>query len=298
MVSESLDSRSKARTLVLQNKKVYLRPIIRAGGMFPEGHDGAFMFTGTVLRFVLPYDIRNHKYPNIFAPGEQEAFEELLGLDLNPYKKENNFWHKFEIKIIKDDTLMRFGYRLDLSDPMDALRYRMAKFIPQIAPSWEERNESAEYRLAIVDEDSLEKTQSAKVDLRKEAYIYLGKIENNPRKMADLLRVYGITPPKDASPEWLKNQIDNIISDSRKLPSIVGIIKDQNYETRLLIEDAIDAGVIIKENRKYYLNGGDPINPTDSSLEGTIKELNKLKAETDDRYLRIVSEVQKYNETK
>lgn len=287
-------TKERAAKLVLENKKVTLMPIPKSGGMFPPGHDGEFMFTGTVLRFQLPFDIRYHRYPPVFESiEEQSAFELLLGQNLNLYNPDKDgFWKRFEIKLIKDDKLMKFGYTLNLNDAMDALKYRVCKQIPQIAPSWEQRYDSAEYRLAIVAEGEMEQAGAKKADNKKKAYLFFGKIENSKQKMLDLLRVLGESPAKNASTEWLKTTIDAMIEDPSKLNKLLSVIDDENYEFKLFIEDAKDCAAIIVKDRKYYLPGGDAINPADPTLNGTISILKKYKDETDPIYIRIKTQIE------
>jgi hypothetical protein len=295
-MSEIIKDNKWAASKVLENRVIRLRPIIRAGGMFNKEHDGAFMFTGTSIRFVLPFDARNNKWPKIFKDlDEQAAFELLLDVDLNFYKKENNFWKTFQIKITKDENLMKNGYKLDLSNPMDALRYRVLQVLPQIAPSWDVRNHDAQYKFAIVDEQEMESIRSKNVDKKKTAYIFLGKVENSKKKMSDFLRVYGLMPPADASTDWLKGQIDDLIENPKTLNVVLSIINDPNYEIKLLIEDAVLCGAIEKKNKKYLLPGGDPINSADPTLEGTVAKLITLKNETDDIYLSIKAKVEQNN---
>lgn len=288
-------TKERAASLVLDNKVVRLMPITRAGGMFKEeSHDGAFMFTGTVLSFVLPFDVKHHRFPTVFETiDEQIAFETLLGVDLNMYNNDKkSFWKTFNIKIVKDDKLMKYGYTLDLRDPMDALKYRVCKVIPQIAPSWKEKDDNPAYRLAIVLEGEMEQAGAKKADNRKRAYLFFGKIDGSQEKMYDLLRVMGEAPPKNATIAWLKGTIDQMIEDPKKIGKFLSVIDDENYEFKLFIEDAKECGAIVVRDRKFYLPGGDPINPADPTYEGTIGILKKYKEETDPIYIRIQTQIE------
>ena len=64
-MSEEIMNKEIAAKLILENKKVKLMPIPKPGGMFPAGHDGEFMFTGTAISFVVPYDVKHNRYPTI-----------------------------------------------------------------------------------------------------------------------------------------------------------------------------------------------------------------------------------------
>jgi hypothetical protein len=269
----------------LENRKVILKPIIKPGSPFGKGHDGEFMYTGSVIQFVLPYNIKKGRLENILTAEEQEYFEEKLDADLNIHKKVDNFWHTFAITIRKDTKLMDNGYELDLSDPVDNLKYRLLKIQPAVAPNWASRFKRGEYRFALVDDSELVEEKAMNADLKKKAYMFLGKVETSKKKMTDFLRVYGKTPPDDASLDYLKSEIDAIIEDKKELKKLLKIIEDPNYEMKLFIEDALDCGAITKKQGKYYLPGGDLINPSDPRLDGTVSMLNKYKKEADDIFL-------------
>ena len=279
----------------LEKRKIKLKPIIKPGGMNPKGHDGEFMYTGTEIIFVLPYNVRKGRLESVLTPEEQKFFEEALDEDLSIHRKTNNFWHRFSIRIRKDDKLMDNGYELDLSDPLDNLRYRLLKIQPLVAPDWESRFRRGEYRFALVDERDEEIRHAEQVDVKKEAYLFLGKIEDSKTKMYDFLRVMGKMPPKNSSKESLKKLIDDMISDPKMIHKVLEAAKDEDYEIKLLINNAVDLGVIEKKRNKYYLPGGDPINPMDSTLKGTVEKLKEYKRDTDDIYLMILTQV---NESK
>ena len=280
----------------LEDKKVYLKPIIKPGGMNPSGHDGEFMYTGTEIHFTLPYDLQKGRLVSILTAEEQEYFEELLNEDLNIHKKVDNYWNSFSVKIRKNDKLMSEGYELDLSDPIDNLRWRLLKIQPHVAPSWQERFDRGEYKFALVAADEMIDNRAKIADKRKEAYMFLGKIEGSQKKMIDFLRVYGKIPSPTASINFLKGEIDKLIEDPNSIDTVIKIINDDSYEMKLFIEDAIDAGAIVKKGRKYFLQGGDPINENDPSLDGTVQQLNIYKRDTDDIYLRIDNQIK--NSTK
>lgn len=279
----------------LQDRKVILKPIVKQGGMNPKGHDGEFMYTGTEVDFVLPYNINKGRLESILTPDEQKYFEELLDEDLSIHKKVDNYWYKFGIKVRKDDNLMQRGYELDLNDPIDYLRWKLLQVQPIVAPSWEARNDKGEYRFALVDEAQLNEAKSQRADRKKEAYMFLGSIENSRSKMYDFLRVMGKKPSPTATPEFLKGAIDDLIENPKTLSEVLAVIHDENYDMKLFVEDAVEVGAIEKRQRKYYLPGGDPINPADPTLNGTIAVLKEYKRDTDDIYLKILTQI---NESK
>jgi hypothetical protein len=141
-------SLKELKKLVLQNKIVEVKPILRDKAYFkksPNGepHDGTHTYTGCNKSHGLPFDSKKRAYVNPFLSedpaDEQEAFERLLDQKegaLNLYKftvNEPNFWGKFSIRIPKE------GIKLNLNMPSDALIYRIflvdLKFAVNLADS-------------------------------------------------------------------------------------------------------------------------------------------------------------------
>ena len=275
----------------LEDRKIILKPIVKAGGMNPKGHDGEFMYTGTEIQFVVPFNIKKARLENPLTPEEQEYFEKVLDEDLSIHKKEKNYWTDFRIKVRKDDKLMTYGYELDLNDPIDYIRWKVLQIVPEVAPDWASRNKRGEYRFALVDSREIVEDKARKADKKKKAYMWLGSVEGSKTKMANFLRVYGMRPPEDATHDWLKSEIDKLIEQPQSLNKMLEIIEDKHFDMKLFIDDAVDAGAIVKKSRKYYLPGGDLINENDPGLDGTVEALEKYKKEGDEIYLRIVAQV-------
>ena len=160
-----------------------------------------------------------------------------------------------------------------------------------MAPSWEERHDRGEYKFALVAEDEIVESKARAADKRKEAYIFLGKVEGSQKKMRDFLRVYGKKVSQNASPDFLKGEIDSLIEEPVSLSKVLDIINDPDYEMKLFLEDAVDCGAVKKRSKKYYLQGGDPINENEPTLAGTIEQLKLYKKNTDDIYLRIDNQI-------
>ena len=275
----------------LENRKVILKPITKPGGINPKGHDGEFMYTGTEVHYVLPYNLKKGRLETILTREEQTFFEELLDEDLSIHKKVDNYWNTFMVKIRKDDKLMEDGYELDLSDAIDNLRWRLLKIQPHVSPNWESRYDRGEYAFALVSKEELVETRAKTADKKKDAYMFLGRIESSPSKMINFLRVYGKKPSKTSTVSFLKSEIDGLIDEPKSLERVINIIKDPNYELKLFIEDAIEVGAILKKGKKYYMQGGDPINENDPTLQGTVDQLSIYKRDTDDIYLRIDNQI-------
>jgi hypothetical protein len=282
---------TKKKASFLENKTVRLMPILKDGGMNPKGHDGEFMYSGTIVRFVVPLNVRKARLEDPLTREEKMFFEDDLDEDLNIHKKKDNYWKKFEIVIRKDDKLMNDGFEMNLEDSIDYLRYKVLLIQPNVAPSWEERFDRGEYMFALVDDSAQVNEDAAKVDRKKDAYIFLSKVESSRDKMLSFLKVFGKRQAGNATVEFLKSEINKIIEDPINLNRMTALITDDDYDVMLFIEEAVECGAIRFSNKKYTLPGGDYLNQNNPYLGGTIEAINKLKAATDEVYLTISTQI-------
>ena len=272
MTTDVIEKQDVLRETILIDKKIRVEPVLKRHqrSMFPAGHDGEFMYSGCRRGYPLPLDIKRNQLMTILTKEEQSFFEKELDMnpgDLSIYKKKDNFWHKFYVYIDKN------GLTLHLSDPIDNLRWRVLKVCPEVAPSWDERNNSAEFIFALVDEDYLINDEVKKSDKLKRAYKFFGSIENSAEKMRNFLVVYGKKPPLNAKMDFLKSEISKIIEFN--IDGFLAISEDKNFEMKLFIDSCLEIGALYKEGRtKVALPGGDIIGNT---MDETIEFLRNKK---------------------
>ncbi len=272
---------------ILIDKKVKVVPVYRNGGWLPEGHDGEFMFTGTVCEFDLPISTKTGRLVNILTKEEQTFFEEELFLnpgELSVYKKKNNYWHTFKVKLDKEERI------LDLSDPIDNLTYRICMLSPHVAPNWETRYQSASFQFALQDEEVIVQEKVTKANKKKDAYKFLGKVENNPDRMRNILRVYGNKVAPNTKAETMYATLDELIDDEKSLPGLLAVINDPNFEMKIFIEDALSVGAILKKGTRYSLPGGDKIGGVLNDVIDYFKD-----AVNQDIYLKIKNQIELSN---
>jgi len=273
----------------LTDKKVKLIAVPRDGAMISEKtHVGYYRYDGTKVSWVLPKSRSTHNLVQVLTPEERVFFEEALDIDLNIYKKEDNFWHTFRVEIEKGDAFMQFGLELDLSEPMQNLKWRLWKTAPFVAKSWEDRYESGEYILALVDSDYQEVQRANKSTKNIKAYKHLGKIEGSNVKLYDFLSIYSLQnlkakrPDSDANTEALVAQAQEIIEND--ITGYLAIAEDPSYEQKLLVHRAIGAGAIEKKfNSKEYMT------PEGKHLGNNLEQVihNLLDPDYQEDYLRI-----------
>lgn len=276
----------------LQKKKVFLKPIARGGKLIKSpDHVAYFQIEGAKNWFQLPKAERGGLVNPFESEEEKQFFEGVLDLDLNVHKKKDNFWHTFFVKVTKDYNLMHEGYKFDLSDPMDNLRYRVTKLQSFVAPDWEHRTSKGEYKFALVDEGYEEAKELDAGAKAAEAYTLFGEIRNSIPKMKNVLGVYFMEKnemkfvPEDASLEFLQKELNKIVKDETDL--FLKIIKDETAKIKTLIHSSIRAGSIVKEARNKYTVVGENVSYSYKELVKYLTEAEKTK---EDIYLKLVAQ--------
>ena len=277
----------------LQDKVVYLRPSPRQGKMIKTpAHVGYFMYEGASVSFVLPQNSRGELLNVFISKEEQDFFENELGVDLNPYRKKDNFWNTFAVKFQKNPITMYEGVKYNLANPLDNLRVRVLKNCLEVAPTWEDRFKYPTYKFAIVEEDYEENKASDAAKMNQEIWKFFGSISNNSSKMRDFVGVYLSsnkkikTVPSDASKEWLMKELSDIIADD---PSgYMSIVNDNHFTIKAFILSAIAVGAIEKTGVNKYVLPGET---TAWQLNEFVEYLEQLKDNSDDVYLKLVAQI-------
>lgn len=243
---------------ILINKKVKVVSIKRMNDFLPK--DGEDLYSGAIFSVTLPLDGKTNQLVQILTKEEQEMFEEELNLpkgELSFYHKDKGFWSspKGVVNLRKDDNV------LNLANPMDYLRYKILLANKRtIAPNWESKLNSGEYRFVIVDEDQETKVNTNKSNLMKEVYKLLGKVEDNTKKMQSILRLYG-KRTNNNNVDFLRAEIQKMIDVAPQ--QFVDIVNDKHFNVKIQIEQALDIKALERTATKgYALKGGDLIGRT------------------------------------
>ncbi len=267
---------------ILKNKKILVKPIFRNNGNFPKGHDGEFMFTDTVWSTDLRPEPGTNRYKAILTEDERLVFERTLNLEpgsMSFYKK-TGFWPKFRVKLTKE------GKTLNLSEPLDYLEYLVLLADRRIAPNWNAKYDSGEYKFALVDEEETIKDNVNKSDLNKKAYKYLGKIEDSVEDMTMVIRLASNKIVKSKDLEFLQSEVQKIIDTNIK--GFVEVMEDKSFGTKAFINKALDAKALDRTVKGgYALKGGDEIGRT---LSETVEFLESNKNQ--DIFLKLKAQIE------
>src|SRR3990167_2020528 len=241
----------------LKNEKVKIVPITdRKGGWLPKGHDGAFMYTGAKRRLPVPQG-PNGQLLDPLSEDERAFFESpesgiaMKPGDLSVYKKQDNYWERFEIILDKN------GLDLDLSNPIDYFKLKVLKLnSKEIAPSFRDRHSKGSYKFYIMESGEEFEVEANKADLMKRAWKEYGKMEESLTRMRNFLTLYCNTyeptrkVPKSPKREWLISEISKVIE--KDITGYLKVIEDKDYDMKLFINECVDGGVITREGKTVY----------------------------------------------
>lgn len=261
----------------LPNEVVLVKFISRKRGMAADVEANHViaggMLSGSIKKFSAPLQ-RNGSIKNVLTTDEKEYLEKVTGLDLSVYNVA--FWRDFRVALHKDDANNRF----DLSNPMDYISIKILESLSKedIALSWADRNKNQTYQFAITREHEEMLESKNKYDSKKEAFKMYGKIEDDREKLLGVLKLLTNKPiSKDSKLEWIQNKVEEFIDT---MPSqFVNVVNDKSFYTKLLINTAIDKGVIVKNSNKYStIDGLDLCNTGElPTFDNAVTYLDNIK---------------------
>lgn len=283
----------------LRNEKVVIKHIPRENSMVGNNPKHVLyggMAEGSVRKYVVP-QLRNGQLVDVLTKEEKDYLEYYLGLqdnDLSVFKTHDNYWKKQMVVLPKEDSY------LDLSNPNDYIKYKILLHNSNaIAPNLEalQTNPKATYEYVMVREDEENKVNRRRIDATKAAYKEYGKIEND----ADVMRVVIETiTARPTAPtmnlDAMANKIDELIQNDAKL--FLKVVQDPMLNTKVLIRNAIEAGVISNRGGQLYLREGSV--PLCSKGEPTLSVAAAFLNEPKNQELRftIEAKVNQYKESK
>ena len=240
----------KESVFTLPNKVITVKYIKRKKGMasnVSEDHViSGGMLSGSVKRFQAPL-LRNGSIKNVLSNEEKQYLENVTGLDLSIY---GDFWSNHFVSLLKDDNTF------DLNNPMDYISYKiLINLKDDIAESWSDRSKKQTYQFVITtsEEEFTEKKQG--FDNKKEAFKLYGKIEDDKDKLIGILKLLMNKPvSKDATLGWVQGQVEEFLD--KKPEAFVALLKDTKLETKLLLSQAENAGIVKVSGSKYSTTDG------------------------------------------
>lgn len=269
-----------AKVNPLKNEMVFVRfvPQKTGYGELSKGHAlYGGLADGAVVTLCIPIVPSTGAYKNILTNAEKDYLEEALGLDSNAlsvYKKEDNYWDNYKVRLTKD------GIHLNLANPEDFIKYKVLLANSEVvAKSVQERVDrpKATYRFEIVRESEETAMQNTQIDARYASYMKFGEIQKDKDTMRILCEILDVRPYEPtASAEFLKTRIDALIRQDAK--KFLHAAEDPMLPTKVVIRRSVELGKIARRGDYYYLaSDGSPLcgNNEQPTLSVAARYLNE-----------------------
>ena len=236
------------KSFTLPDETVIVKYIARNRGMasnVDKNHViSGGMLQNSVKKFSAPLQ-RNGSIANILSKDEKEFLESITGLDLSVY---GEFWNTHFVSLHKEDA----SNILDLSNPMDYIDYKILLSLSKndIATSWADRNKNQTYQFAITREHEEMLETKGKYDSKKEAFKLYGKIEDSKEQLLGVLKLLtNKNLSKDSKLDWLQHEVEKVVD--KEPQKFLNVVKDKSLFTKILINEAIEKGIVVKKANKY-----------------------------------------------
>ena len=252
--AKAKEEMSEVKVNPLRNERIYVRWVPKDNGLEKSHVAYGSHVDGAYSVFVVPVLRSTGKYKNVLTDAEKDFLEEALGLDYNAlsvYKKENNFWDDYKVRI--DNA--KEGLHLNLADPEDYIKYKVLLANSDlIAPSVQDRIDRPKntYQFELVRENEEDTIETAKMDAKMQSYKEFMKIENDldtMRVLVELLDARPYSPNEKAV--FLKSRISTLIENDPK--KFLSQITDPLLHAKVLIRRGTEIGVLSKRGDHYYL---------------------------------------------
>lgn len=238
----------------LKKEKIVVRRIPKETGMItnPKHVFYGGMAENAIRIFTVPVLESNGQFVNVLTNEEKAYLEEVMALEYNAlsvYKKENNFWENYTVRLTKSESF------LDLSNPDDFIKYKVLIANRDfIAPSLRELQDrpKATYQYVLIAENEESKQANLKLNATMEAYMEFGKIQEDPDILRILIETLDGRPTSPNSKlDFLQTQASRLIQMDAKL--FLNTVQDPYLESKVLIKKSIEAGLIAKKGNYHYL---------------------------------------------
>ena len=265
----------------LRNERIIVRHVPKEGGLVTNPKHILYggMAENAVRYFTVPILESSGAYKNVLTDDEKAFLEEVMVLEYNAlsvYKKENNYWSNYQVRLTKQDNF------LDLSVPDDYIKYKVLKansnFIADSLETLQDKPK-ATYQSVMIREGEEESNESEQLSATMRCYMEYGKIKDDKDTLKCIIELIDGRPiAANSKIELLQGKINNLIQADSKL--FLKIITDPLLSTKVLINKAIEAGIISKRGDQYYLiSSNSPLcgNNEDPTLNVAARYLNLPK---------------------
>jgi len=215
-------------------------------------------------------------FANVLTNDEKTFIENYLGLPenaLSVYKKENNFWAEYYVKLGKEDSY------LNLADPYDYIKYKVLLANKNIVcPNPTELRDAPKrtYRFYLVSDNEEMQSQLSFMSASMEASMLLGSLMGDKEVMKYIVEVLsGKGVSKTAKLDFILSQAYQLMQEQTK--TFIAVAKDPYLKTKAFISKCVDSGLIRRRDNLFFLSANNaPLSKdtSDPTLNNAAKYLN------------------------
>ena len=245
----------------LSNKKIIIKVKEEDHAMhIPKGKNGHIKFEGTTNEYPARVN-RNNEVETVLTDKEQVYLENRIDATrpkgwLSPYKSKDNAWvgkRGYKVKLGLEPTV------LDLSNPIDYIKYKIAlQWKSVIAKSFEERL-NKQYTFYMEDKEQEEANKSEEVDVKIKASTIFAEVSKSQTKLIESLMVVFQGSLKDVPDGMTLNTAKAALYNYlEKYPrGFIELMEDNEFELKAILYKALRRGVINRDKYTYNLGMGD-----------------------------------------
>lgn len=244
------------KTLIncLRNEKIIVRFVPKEGGLAGQNPKHVLyggMAENAVKFFTVPR-LSSGMLANILTDNEKDYLEHVMQLEPNSlsiYKKTDNYWNNFQVRITKQDNIF------NLSDPEDYIRYKvLLANKDDIAPSLQmlQDKPKSTYRFVIISGNDENKINSEGINVTMKCYKEFGKVEDNLwllKTVVELLDKKPLAPTVKL--DYLHGKVNELIKTNPKM--FLQTITDDFISSKALIKQGVESGAISYRGGFYYI---------------------------------------------
>lgn len=235
----------------LRDEMIIVKYILKEDGIEDKKHPYYGGIAETSIRvFTVPM-LKNGALKNVLTDSEKDFLEEYMGLEKNAlsvYRKNDNFWVNYSVRLTKQDNI------LHLSDPNDYIKYKVLLANTEtICPSMKDLRErpKATYQFVITSDKELFTNTKNSVSYKMNCFREFGKVEND----IDILRTVveaceGRPVSENSNIEFVRAKCVELIEVNPK--RFLDTITDKLLPFKVLLTKAVSHHVVTKRGDYYY----------------------------------------------
>lgn len=255
----------------LKNQIVEIALILKKPNAIVNTGEDAVLLKGCSIEIIPDVD-DNSNIKAVLTKEEQEFLENYLGLlpnDLSVYKKQDNFWiNNRNSKLVFTRTgasLESATIKLNLLDPYDFIKYKVALGSRYVSPKWSSRYDNPDWKFSIRRSD--DETEELNIKVNKEAIVmaYLLEHKKSKLKLFNLIRLFHTKINKSIknfsfkqSADFMFNQLWVYTKVNNELDVLYNFItmKDEDRLDEVFLINALGSGAIVQNGAIYRLSSG------------------------------------------